>query len=138
MANDNFKRVIRTYLDKLAENDTLFAANYIKENKNIDDCVIFIMNKVKEMIKDKNEAVLPDEDVYNLAVHYYTEDDIIVTGLKSSCNVVSPYVAELNQQDLERIKQEAIEKAVEQERKRISTKYKKTETKTVEQQQSLF
>ena len=137
MANDNFKRVIRTYLDKLAENDTLFAAHYIKENKNIDDCTTFIINKVKEMVKGNNNAAIPDDDVYSLAVHYYTEEDIVV-GSSSSCTVVSPYVAELNQHDIERIKQEAIDKAVEDERKRLATKTKKVDTKVVEQQQSLF
>lgn len=46
-ATEHFKQTIKTYLDERAKNDELFAVSYAKENKNMDDCAIFILNQVK-------------------------------------------------------------------------------------------
>ena len=35
---ETFKKVIKAYLDKRAAEDELFAKDYAKTNKNIDDC----------------------------------------------------------------------------------------------------
>ena len=43
---DHFKRTIQAYLDNRAAEDKLFAANYNKPNKNIEDCVTYILNWV--------------------------------------------------------------------------------------------
>ena len=47
-ATEHFKQTIKAYLDERAKNDELFAVSYAKENKNMDDCVTFILNQVKE------------------------------------------------------------------------------------------
>ena len=41
---DHFKRTIQAYLDNRAAEDKLFAANYNKPNKNIEDCLTYILN----------------------------------------------------------------------------------------------
>lgn len=46
-ATEHFKQTIKAYLDERAKNDELFAVSYAKENKNMDDCVTFILNQVK-------------------------------------------------------------------------------------------
>lgn len=46
-ATDHFKRTIQAYLDNRAAEDELFAVSYRKEGKNIDDCIIYILNYVK-------------------------------------------------------------------------------------------
>ena len=40
---ETFKKVIKAYLDKRAAEDELFAKDYAKPNKNIDDCCDFII-----------------------------------------------------------------------------------------------
>ena len=45
---DHFKRTIQAYLDNRAAEDKLFAASYDKPDKNIDDCVTYILNWVQK------------------------------------------------------------------------------------------
>lgn len=46
---DHFKRTIQAYLDNRAAEDKLFAANYNKPNKNIEDCVTYILGTEKRL-----------------------------------------------------------------------------------------
>ena len=46
---DHFKRTIQAYLDNRAAEDKLFAANYNKPNKNIEDCVTYILEVGKPL-----------------------------------------------------------------------------------------
>ena len=41
---EHFKKTIKAYLDNRASTDSLFAVSYAKENKNLDDCITFILN----------------------------------------------------------------------------------------------
>lgn len=71
-ASDLFTKAISEHLQSLADADPLFAATLRKKNKNITDCVTYILNTVQ---KSGNNVVHHDE-VFNMAVHYYDEDDI--------------------------------------------------------------
>ena len=84
---EQFKKTIQTYLDERARTDELFAVTYAKENKNIDDCITFILNQVK----NSGCNGFADDEIYSLAVHYYDEDTIDV-GKPLSCNVVVNHV----------------------------------------------
>lgn len=72
--SENFKNTIQNYLNELAKKDELFAKNLAKENKNIDDCITYIFNQVKA----SGCNGFADEEIYNMAIHYYDEDDIKV------------------------------------------------------------
>lgn len=76
--SNEFKQQIQKYLSKRADTDILFAAVYEKENKNIDDCITYILGKVKKKAGSDNAIAMTDEEVYSMAVHYYDEDDIKV------------------------------------------------------------
>lgn len=82
-ASDGFTAAIKTYLKSRAESDSLFAETFKKPNKNINDCVNYILNTVK----NSGCNGLHDEEVFNMAVHYYDEDDI-KPGAKIDCKVV--------------------------------------------------
>lgn len=71
---EQFKIVIQNHLNSLAEKDQLFAKTLKKENKNIDDCINYILNQVQK----SGCNGFADEEIYQMAVHYYDEDDIIV------------------------------------------------------------
>jgi len=103
-STNQFKNVIKAHLDNRAKQDPLFAASYKKEDKNIDQCINFILNSVKE---SKRKA-FTDEEIYSLAVHYYDEDSIKEVPKAKSCTVVCPAV-ELTEEDKEEAKRQAIE-----------------------------
>ena len=50
---DHFKRTIQAYLDSRAAEDKLFAANYNKPNKNIEDCVTYIFQILRKQCVNK-------------------------------------------------------------------------------------
>lgn len=132
---DQFKKTIQDYLENRAANDELFAATYAKEGKNIDDCITYILNSVK----DSGCNGFTDEEVFGMAVHYYDEDDLKV-GAPIDCKVVVNHTVELTEEEIQAAKQAAIDKVFAQEQQRMMSKKpakKKEETKAVEEP-SLF
>lgn len=77
MKTNNFQDTIKAHLDERASKDELFAVNYAKENKNIEECCSYITSEAKKQAKS-GCAVIADDVVFGWAVHYYDEDDIIV------------------------------------------------------------
>ena len=73
-----FKKTIADYLQVRANADELFAKSFAKEGKSIDQCVNYILNKVKE----SGCNGFTDDEVYGMAVHYYDEDNIEEKYLK--------------------------------------------------------
>lgn len=54
-----FKEAIKSYLDKRANEDPLFAESYKKESKNLDGCVNYILSEVQnEYYKKKDSLIL--------------------------------------------------------------------------------
>lgn len=102
-ATEHFRQTIKAYLDERAQNDELFAVSYAKENKNMDDCVTFILNQVK-----RSKCMgLTDEEVYSLAVHFFDEDDIEI-GNSIACNVIVNHTVELTEEEKAKARQEAL------------------------------
>ena len=73
-ASNEFKLAIQSYLNEIANKDKLFAQNLNKENKNIDECIIYILNQVKA----SGSNGFTDEEIFNMAIHYYDEENIKV------------------------------------------------------------
>lgn len=83
-ATDQFKAVIKAYLDKRAEQDELFRATYAKPNKSIDECCRYIIGEVYKA----NKIGYPNAEVWNLAIHYYDEDKIEIAPLPNNLRAV--------------------------------------------------
>ncbi len=62
-----FTRTILTYLEQRAEIDPLFAKSFAKTDKNIDDCITYILNTVQK----SGCNGFTDMEVFSLATHYY-------------------------------------------------------------------
>lgn len=62
-----FKRTIQAYLEERAMEDELFAAKYDNPDKNIDDCVTYILNWVQKSGCNR----FCDDEIYGQAIHYY-------------------------------------------------------------------
>lgn len=127
----SFKNVIQTYLENRATQDSLFAITLAKENKNIEECCIYILENVKE----SNCNGFADEEIFGMAVHYYDEDSIKV-GEGIGCRVVVNHVVELTEEEKLQAKQDAIK--MEQMRFLAAAKKKAPQNNEVPQQMSLF
>ena len=86
---ENFKSVIKDYLDNRAKTDKQFAKSYKKKNKSLDECCNYIIGEAQKKAKS-GQIVFPREEVFGLAVHYYDEDDIKDVKKASPCKIVSP------------------------------------------------
>ncbi|WP_294562300.1 PcfK-like family protein [uncultured Bacteroides sp.] len=102
----HFKRTIEAYLAQRAAEDTLFAATYKKPNKNIDDCITYILNEVKR----SGCNGFTDGEIFSMAVHFYDEDSIEV-GKPINAQVVVNHTVELTPEEKEEARRQAIEKA---------------------------
>lgn len=136
-----FEQAIKTYLDKRAQDDPLFAVSYAKPKKSIQECARYCMQEARKLVKD-NVAVVDDPTLYGWAVHYYDEDNIKVTGNYSQVHAEVSHTpkVELTEQEKAEAKKIAMERAIEEQRKQLHTKSKKTaQTKENEPvQTSLF
>ena len=132
-ATDYFKQTIQSYLQRRAQEDELFALRYANPKKNIDDCITFIFNYVKQ----SGCNGFADDEIYSLALHYYDEDDIDI-GKPLKCNVVVNHTIVLTEEEKAEARRQAMQKATEEAYRKITqgkNKTKKTETTT---QSSLF
>jgi hypothetical protein len=101
----HFKNVIKAYLDKRAMEDELFAVSYAKTEKNIDDCITYILNTVKQ----SGCNGFADDEIYSMAVHFYDEDTVEI-GKSMDCRVVVNHVVELTEEEKEQARKDAIQK----------------------------
>ena len=72
---------IKNYLDARAKDDPQFAVCYAKENKNIKDCYAYIISEARKQATG-NVCCMSDDEVFGLAVHYYDEDNLDMSGAK--------------------------------------------------------
>lgn len=122
-ATEHFRQTIKAYLDERAQNDELFAVSYAKENKNMDDCVTFILNQVK-----RSKCMgLTDEEVYSLAVHFFDEDDIEI-GNPIACNVIVNHTVELTEEEKAKARQEALKEYQAEQLRKMQKRANKPKT----------
>ena len=81
-ASDKFKTAIESYLSEKAQNDALFSADYKKESKNLESCFHYIFGEVKKT----GECAFDNQEIFDMAVKYYT-DDTIGTPAPVQCRV---------------------------------------------------
>ena len=133
-ATDYFKQTIQSYLQRRAQEDELFAPRYANPKKNIDDCITFILNYVKQ--SGCNGCA--DDEIYSLAMHYYDEDDIDIGKPLTNCKVVVNHTIVLTEEEKAEARRQAMQKATDEAYRKITqgkNKTKKAETAT---QSSLF
>lgn len=122
-ATEHFKQTIKAYLDERAKNDELFAVSYAKENKNMDNCVTFILNQVK-----RSKCMgLTDEEVYSLAVHFFDEEDIEI-GNPIACNVIVNHTVELTEEEMAQARQEAFKEYQAEQLRKMQKRTNKPKT----------
>ena len=131
-----FKEVISNYLKSAADKDPLFAETLKKPNKTIDECINYILATVQKSGKNG----FADEEIFNMAIHYYDEDDIKNIKPIDARVVVNHKVKDaepykMTSKDKEIAKAHAYNEFIEEEKevlrnKNKSKKVKKEETLT--------
>ncbi|BCG54280.1 PcfK-like family protein [Alistipes indistinctus] len=106
---DYFKQTIQSYLQRRAQEDELFAPRLANPKKNIDDCITFILNYVKE----SGCNGFADDEIYSLAMHYYDEDDIDI-GKPLQCKVVVNHTIVLTEEEKAEARRKAMQKATDE------------------------
>ena len=134
-STEHFKNTIKAYLDKRANEDGLFALNYFKTNKNIDNCITYILNTVQK----SGCNGFTDDEVYSMAVHYYDEDNIEV-GKPVNCHIAVNHTVELTAEEKEQARKDAIQRVQNEAYSRMKQPLRKLQVKqtTVNNQLNLF
>lgn len=135
--SESFKQTIQEYLQVRANTDEQFAKSFAKENKNIDECVNFILNTVKESGCNGFDV----EEIYGIAVHYYDEDEFHPKYLKEiKGNVVVNHAPVLTEEDKAELEKKAKDDYYQEclKKQKESLQPKKKVVKQVEQELSLF
>ena len=133
---EHFTRTIAEYLNQRAMTDLLFAPNLMKPNKNIEECITYILKEVQ----NSGCNGFDDDEIFSMAVHYYDEDDIEV-GKAVSCQVAVNHIVELTEEEKAEARQEAIKQYQREELAKIQSRnarVKKTENAATQVQPSLF
>ncbi len=131
-----FQDTIRTYLDKMAESDALFAVKYANPSKSLSECITYIICQVQKSGCNGFE----DDEIFGMAVHYWEENEIEV-GKTVNCQVVVNHTVELTEDEKAQARQDAIDRLRNEEmaKMRKPTQPKKaTESKNKVEQLSLF
>lgn len=132
---DDFKESIENYLEERALYDELFAESYAKPDKNITDCITYILNTVK----NSGYNGFAPEEIYSIAVHYYDEIDIEI-GKPIECKVVVNRHIELTEEEKKQAHMDAIKRAQDEAYAKLKQQNQRATTKKIEvqPQASLF
>lgn len=114
---DNFKEIIDSHLNGLAEKDELFRKALMNPKKKIDDCITYILNTVK----DTKASGFIDAEIFGMAVHYYDEESIDI-GKEIKMEVIVNRHVELTVEEKAKYKQEAIDKVFDEQRESMQKK----------------
>lgn len=124
-ATDTFKTCIEEYLKGAAKVNSVFAEKLKDPDKNIDDCVTYILNQVKKSGRNGFE----DTEIFGMAMHYYDEKDI-KPGSRPSAKIVMNQEVKLSEQEKEELRKEAKERVLREEMDKLRKKPKKATTPT--------
>ncbi len=113
----HFKETIKKYLDDRANQDEVFAEKYANENKNLDDCITYILNTVKK----SGCNGFADDEIYGMAIHYYDEESIDV-GEEVKCRVAVNHIVELSEDDKRAAKEKAMRELVDENKEKLKNK----------------
>lgn len=116
-----FREIVWNYLLSRAEDDDRLRDRLYKEEKNIDDCVTYILNQVKQ----SQCCGFADEEIFDMALHYYDEDDIEIGEKIDSSRIVVNCRIELTEEEKEKERQKALQKYQDEELAKLRNKKNK-------------
>ena len=134
---EQFKEIIKCYLDKRAKEDELFRAKYETTERTIDDVVTYIFNEVKQ----SGCCGFADEEIYSMAVHVIDEPALEI-GKPINCDVVVNRHIDLTEEEKAEQKALALKRYQEEELRKLQVRHSKPRAsmpkETIQPQPSLF
>lgn len=119
---EHFKQTILNHLQQIADKDVRFAEKFANPSKNISDCITYILNTVQ-----KSECNgFTDAEIYNMALHYYDEENIAIGEAIDNMKIVVNHVVELTDEEKQQAKKEAFDELVRQQKEKLTKKKVKT------------
>lgn len=119
-----FEKTIKEYLDNFAATDEWFKECYADPKKNIKSCCDYICTEVQKT----GRKGFADEEIYQLARHYYLEDIKPGEIKASSGNVVVNHQIELSDEE----KKAAHDRAVAEYEAQVKAELEKEARKKIE------
>jgi hypothetical protein len=136
-----FMNAIKEHLKVYTKQDPLFVNKLKNPKKNFKDCITYIFNQVKK----SGMIGYAEDEIYQLARHYYDEDEIEVGSPVTAGEVIVNRSIQLTPQEIADAKEKAIRELIAEEKKRMqkkdntaTTTSTKTEEKPLGEQSSLF
>ena len=134
---EQFKEIIKNYLDNRAKEDELFRAKYETTERTIDDVVTYILNEVKQ----SGCCGFADEEIYSMAVHVIDEPALEI-GKPINCDVVVNRHIDLTEEEKAEQKALALKRYQEEELRKLQVRHSKPRAsmpkETIQPQPSLF
>lgn len=134
---EQFKEIIKCYLDKRAKEDELFRAKYETTERTIDDVVTYILNEVKQ----SGCCGFADEEIYSMAVHVIDEPALEI-GKPINCDVVVNRHIDLTEEEKAEQKALALKRYQEEELRKLQVRHSKPRAsmpkETIQPQPSLY
>ena len=134
---EQFKEIIKCYLDKRAKEDELFRAKYETTERTIDDVVTYIFNEVKQ----SGCCGFADEEIYSMAVHVIDEPALEI-GKPINCDVVVNHHIDLTEEEKAEQRALALKRYQEEELRKLQVRHSKPRAsmpkETIQPQPSLF
>lgn len=120
---DNFKKIVFEKLSQISQNSPEFKKSFEKENKNIDECISYILSTVQK----SGVQGFTDDEVFAMAMHYYDEDDIS-SPKAIDCQVIVNHHVELTQEEKNVQKEKALHDLYLEEKARLRRKPSASQT----------
>ncbi len=114
---EQFKVVIKNYLDKRAQEDELFRAKYETTTRTIDDVVTYILNEVKA----SGCNGFDNEEIFSMAVHVIDEPTLEI-GKPIKCHVVVNHHIELTEEEKAQQRELALKRFQDEELRKLQTR----------------
>lgn len=131
-----FQETISAYLYSRIEQEPQFALKLANPSKSMEGCCTYIINQVRK----SGCCGFADEEIYNMALHYWDEAEV-ETGQPISCDVVVNHIVELTEEEKAQARKEAMERLCREQMEHLrhsSTPHKKQESKEQIQSPGLF
>lgn len=114
---EQFKEIIKNYLDNRAKEDELFRVKYEATARSIDDIVNYIFSEVQK----SGCCGFADEEIYSMAVHVVDEPTLEI-GKPTSCKVVVSHHIDLTEEEKAEQRDLALKRYQEEELRKIQVR----------------
>ena len=126
---DPLMEPVRQYLEKRAADDPQFAEKFKNPKKSLKECCSYIYGEARKRAAGSNCVYIAPDEVFGMAVHYYDEDDIKVsgsgyTGRASVAAAPAPKPVELTEKQKAEAEKRALEKYEAEQRAKIEEREK--------------